>query len=139
MPRGSKNESCREWISAGIKPSHFRFHSMASRSPTYCARLTLRLTFATRPSQFLRVQISEYQRGDISQFLNRLVSFFFAIARRRAALSLRDTKGDLHFEEARNKNWSVRLDLSLSNAIVSYRVSSRSSIHGIITLTGRDL
>lgn len=28
VPRGLKNESCHEWISGGIMPSHFRFHSM---------------------------------------------------------------------------------------------------------------
>lgn len=39
VPRGLKNESCHEWISGGIMPSHFRFHSMVEfiEPPTWTA------------------------------------------------------------------------------------------------------
>jgi len=68
VPRGLKNESCHEWISGGIMPSHFRFHSMVEfiEPPTWTV-----FPLAVISGRVNRVQ---YQRCELkSNFSFRLI------------------------------------------------------------------
>lgn len=119
----------RFWL--GIKPSHFRFHSMASSLPRlYCAR-HFGITFvAARPRNFRTCGIfSNIQTDRKAQYFNVLKLF----PRHRESRVAISPLLHLHHHSSRqretyiprNKNGTVRLDLSLSGLLFR-RISNRS-------------